>query len=197
MYKLRLCTYILLSFIAFGLQSCGDDNENEPTVNDIQGTWLLIHYSYKYHYQQNDTWWEDTKEEDIVSSYWWYDPMGIEPTKYMEHLTFNTKDVFVWLAEYPLPTMPRPSQYDTSTPVGQIEYSQAFEDWHEAIGCINEGFPWQCPYSLKGNKLYIGSLYNGDVEFVGSDSFTLSYKDSRFDNQGEYKLYTYTFKRNS
>ncbi len=106
MYKLRLCTYILLSFIAFGLQSCGDDNENEPTVNDIQGTWLLIHYSYKYHYQQNDTWWEDTKEEDIVSSYWWYDPMGIEPTKYMEHLTFNTKDVFVWLAEYPLPTTP-------------------------------------------------------------------------------------------
>jgi hypothetical protein len=87
------------------LQSCGDDNEDEPTVNDIQGTWLLTHYSYKYHYLHNDTWWDDTKDEDVTSSYLWDNPMG-------------------------------------------------------------------------------------------SDSFSLTYKDTAFDKQGEYKLYVYTFKRN-
>jgi hypothetical protein len=177
------------------LQSCGDDNEDEPTVNDIQGTWLLTHYSYKYHYLHNDTWWDDTKDEDVTSSYLWDDPMGSEPTKYMEHLTFDKNNVSVWLAKFPLPTMPRASQYDNSTPEGQLEYFQDFENWVIAIDCQIEGFPWECPYSLKGSKLYIGTLCNGDIEFNGSDSFSLTYKDTAFDKQGEYKLYVYTFKR--
>lgn len=196
MNKSKLITYLLLPFITLCFQSCGDDNEDEPTANDIQGTWLLTHYSYKYHYLENGVWWDDTKE-DITTSYWWHDPMEYEPTKYMEHLSFDNIEVHIWLSQFPLPTMPTPSQYDESTPEGLIGYVQAFNDWNELIGCKNEGFPWQCPYSLKGNKLYIGSLYNGDIEFISSDSFILSYKDVNFDKQGEYKLYTYTFKRNS
>lgn len=83
MKKFKLLTYLLLTVFVFGLQSCGDDNEDEPTVNDIQGIWLLTHYSYKYHYLHNDTWWDDTKDEDVTSSYLWDNPMGSEPTKYM------------------------------------------------------------------------------------------------------------------
>lgn len=197
MKYLKCFTYLLLPFLAFGLQSCGDDNEDEPTVNDIKGTWLLTHYSYKYHYFLNDSWWDDSKDEDISSWYYWYNPMSSESTKYWEHLTFDNSKMNIWLSEYPLPTMPRASQFDTDTPDGQIEYVQAFSDWENAIDVLNEGFPWECPYSLKGNKLYIGTLYNGDIEFISSDSFTLTYKDSAFNKEGEYKLYVYTFKRNS
>ncbi len=98
--------------------------------------------------------------------------MGNEPTKYMEHISFDNKEVLIWLAEFPLPTMPTPSQFDESTPEGQIKYIQAFEDWQEAIESINVDFPWKCPYTFKSNKLYIGNLYNGDVDFTNSDSFT-------------------------
>ena len=188
---------ILIIFFTTSLFSCDNDNEDEPTVNDIHGTWLLTHYSYKYHYLQNDTWWDDTKSEDVTSSYWWYDGMSYEPTKYMEHLTFDKNYIHIWLSEFPLPTEPIASQYDETTPEGQLQYVQAFSDWEIAIDVQNEGFPWQCPYTLKGNKLYIGTLYNGDIEFISSDSFTLTYKDTAFDKQGEYKLYVYTFKRNS
>lgn len=197
MKNLKLLTYLLLPLIAFALQCCGDDKEDEPTVNDIQGTWLLTHYSYKYHYLHNDTWWDESKDEDVTSSYWWDNGMSFEPTKYMEHLTFDNKDVHIWLAEFPLPTMPMHSQYDETTPEGQLQYAQAFYNWEIAIDVQNEGFPWECPYTLKGNKLFIGTLYNGDVEFISADSFTLTYKDTSFDKQGEYKLYTYTFMRNS
>ena len=84
----------------------------------------------------------------------------------MEHLSFDDKEVHIWLAQFPLPTSPREPQYHMGNPEGRLQYAQAFEYWHEAIGCINEGFPRQCPYSLKGNKLYIGTLYNGDIEFT-------------------------------
>lgn len=35
MKNFKLLTYILLPFIAFGLQSCGDENEDEPTVKEV------------------------------------------------------------------------------------------------------------------------------------------------------------------
>lgn len=84
---------------------------------------------------------------------------------------------------------------------------EAMEKWETAL-CSNGMRPnlsyagdvieqWLCPYSLKGNKLYIGTLYNGDVEFISADSFTRTYKDTSLDKEGEYKLYVFTFTRNS
>lgn len=206
MKPIKLHTYLLLPLISFALQSCDDDNENEPTLNDIQGTWLLTHYSYKYHYFENGVWWDDTKD-DTVSE---FDIVGYDGTNYgkwWDRITFSKDVMDIGFMQYNLPTQPLASDYDTDTEAGQIEYLEALEKWEDSLGSngLRPGLSyagdvmeqWLCPYSLKGNKLYIGTLYNGDIDFISADSFTLTYKDTAFDKQGEYKLYTYTFNRNS
>lgn len=205
MKLIKLLTYILLPFIAFGFQSCGDDNGDEPTINEIKGTWLLTHYSYKYHYLENGVWWDDSKDENVKE----FDIVGYDGTNYgkwWDHITFADDVMDIGLIGYNLPTQPLASDYDTDTLEGQIEYLEALEKWEDALesngmrpglsytGDVMES--WLCPYTLKGNKLYIGTLYNGDIEFIGSDSFTLTYKDTAYGKEGEYKLYVYTFKRN-
>ena len=206
MKPIQVIILVLLSIITFGLQSCGDDNEGEPTVNDIKGTWLLTHYSYKFHYFENGVWWDDSKDE-IVTEFHITDISGANIGKWWDHITFSNDVMDIGLIQYNLPTQPLASDYDIDTPEGLIQYLEALEEWETALesngmrpglsfaGDIIEA--WLCPYSLNRNKLYIGSLYNGNIEFVGSDTFTLTYKDTAFDKYGEYKLYTYTFKRNS
>ncbi len=196
MKSIRFLSCLFLSCVFLCFPSCGGDAKDEPAGQDIKGTWLLVQYSYKYHYYLNGVWWDDSKSEE-VNEYFIPDFGGNVSGKWWDHLTFDSHNITIGLGEYSLPTQPVASQYDRNTPKGEAEYLQALEDWFEAIGCISGDFPWVCPYSLKGDRLYIGSVYNGDVEFVGSDSFTLTYKDQSFDKDGEYKLYTYTFRRNS
>ena len=196
MKPIALLTYFLLFFIVIGMQSCGDDNGDEPTVNDIKGTWLLTHHYYKYHYFENGVWWDDYEEHE-VSEFSMSDVTGENLGKWWDHLTFNGQQVTIGLLQYKLPTQPYASQFDIDTTEGQIEYAEALEKWYTAIDEQSGDFPLLCPYSLKGNKLYIGTLYNGDIEFIDTDSFTLTYKDIAFDKEGEYKLYVYIFKRNS
>lgn len=206
MKPIKLLTYLLLPLIAFGLQSCGDDNEDEPTVNDIQGTWLLTHYSYQYHYLENGVWWDDTKDEN-VSEFNIPNYEGVSIGKWWDHISFSKDVIDIGLMQYKLPTEPSAADYDMDSPEGQVEYMEAMEKWETSLGSNgmrpNLSYAgdvieqWLCPYSLKGNKLYIGTLYNGEIEFIGSDLFTLTYKDTAFDKQGEYKLYVYTYKRNS
>ena len=196
MNRFKFLTYFLLTFIVFGLQSCGDDTEDALIVNDIKGTWLLTHYSYKYHYFENGVWWDDSKEEN-VAEFIITGPFAEISGKWWDHLTFDSHELTIGLIQNHLPTRPLASQFDIETLEGQIEYNEALENWYTAIEEQNGDFPWLCPYSLKGNKLYIGTLYNGDIEFIGPDSFSLTYKDTTFDKDGEYKLYNYTFKRNS
>ena len=175
-------------------------------MNDIKGTRLLTHYSYKFHYFENGVWWDDTKDE-IVTEFHITDISGSNIGKWWEHITFSNDVMDIGLIQYNLPTQPLSSDYDIDTPEGQIQYLKALEEWETALES-NDTRPglslagdeiesWLCPYSLKGNKLYIGSLYNGDIEFINSDSFTLTYKKTDFDKEGEYILYIYTFKRNS
>lgn len=206
MNKFKFITYVLLAFFAFGVQSCGDDNGDEPTVSDIKGTWLLTHYSYKYHYFENGVWWDDTKDE-VVTEFIIVGYDGSDMGKWWDHITFTHNIMDIGLLQYNLPTQPLASDYDIDTIDGQVEYNKALEEWEDALESTgmrpsfsyagDEMDSWLCPYSLKGNKLYIGTLYNGDIEFIDSESFTLTYKDATFDREGEYKLYIYTFKHNS
>lgn len=205
MKKLNLLTYILFMFIANGLQSCGNDNGDEPTAYDIKGTWLLTHYSYIFHYFENGVWWDDTKDEAVTEfSLVGFD--GSDYGKWWDHITFTNNVMDIGLLQYNLPTQPLASNYDIDTPEGQVKYLEALEEWEDALGSNgmrpsfsyagDEMDSWLCPYSIKGHKLYIGTLYNGDIEFIDSNSFTLTYKDIAFDKEGEYKLYVYTFKKN-
>ena len=132
MNRFKFLTYFLLTFIVFGLQSCGDDNEDELIVNDIKGTWLLTHYSYKYHYFENGVWWDDSKEEN-VAEFIITGPFAEISGKWWDHLTFDSHELTIGLIQNHLPTRPLASQFDIETLEGQIEYNEALVTGYTAI----------------------------------------------------------------
>ncbi|MCM1071737.1 MAG: hypothetical protein NC210_08340 [[Clostridium] fimetarium] len=206
MNRSKPLTYLLSLFIALGLQSCSSDNKDEPTANSLNGTWLLTHYSYKYHYFENGVWWDAAKEEVVTEfNLTGYD--GASIGKWWDHITFTNNVMDIGLIQHNLPTQPLASDYDLNSIEGLTDYQEAVDKWETALESNgtrpglsfagDEIDSWLCPYSLKGNKLFIGSLYNGDIKFTDTGSFTLIYKNSTFNNDGEYKQYIYTFKKNS
>ena len=77
------------------LSSCGDNND-EPTDNDINGTWVLTHYSYQYHYFQNGIWWDDTDEKE-VTSFQISDISGADLGKWWDYLSFEKGNATIGL----------------------------------------------------------------------------------------------------
>ena len=186
---------LLCVIISLLLTSCGDNND-EPTVNNISGTWVLTHFSYQHHYYQNGIWWDDTDEKE-VTAFQMSDISGADLGKWWDYLTFNNGNATIGLLQYRLPTQPTASQFDQDTPEGQIAYMEAMENWYESIDCQTGDFPFICPFSLKGDKLYMGTMYQGNVSFSSPDTFSLTYQNDNFETKGEYKTYILTFKRNS
>ncbi len=187
--------FLLVLLVNLLMVSCSDDKQ-EPDVNDLRGTWVLTHYLYQHHYLENGVWYDDTKGEDVTPSYIPDYGYGEISGKWWDYLKFEGQIITIGLNFYPLPTCPLLADFDTDTPGGHISYEEAWDEWLNAIDEQNVEFPWVCPYSLKGDKLYVGSLYNGDVAFTSSDSFSLKYVNNDFPIKGEYERYVYTFKRN-
>lgn len=189
------CVFAAVIMCALVLSGCSKDNE-EDVFKELTGTWVLTHVSFQHHYYQNGIWWDDNTETD-VEAFEIIDISGFNVGKWWDYLSFYDNYATLGLIQNSLPTEPLGSQYDLDTPEGQIAYEEARYEWLTAIDCQSGDFPWMCPYQMNGNKLFLGSLYQGDVSFYNSDSFALVYTDTNFSTNGEYKKYIYSFRRNS
>ena len=122
---------------------------------------------------------EPKPDENKLIGYW-----AITHTKIIEHIGdgHNTFD-----KEVP------PHGIDSTE--GQIEYNEDLEKWNNDVGkYIDKNL---CPvgsYNINGNKLIIGSLDMGEINFISDNEFTLEYKKS-LNNSTDYKRLIYTYSR--
>lgn len=188
MKLLKLIPYITLSFIVFGLQSCGGGSEVSPkSIEDrLVGYWAITHIKTVEHKGGC----HNTADMDVP-------PHGLDIHAGVENPRW---DVLIFDEDYvtvrgDMPSCPKGHDYDRSTIDGLLQYENDLQEWYESIGSVTDYNA--CPvgsYHIKGNDLIIGSLNMGTIRFNSDNEFTLDYTRTR-NNSGDYTRLIYIYTR--
>lgn len=178
---------ILLFLLSFVLTGCSDNNdEPKPDENKLIGYWAITHTRIIEHIGDG----HNTFDKEVP-------PHGID-----SYISENNPrwDVLIFDEDFvtvrgDMPNRPKGSDYNLDTTEGQIEYNEDLEKWNNDVGKYIDKNP--CPvgsYNINGNKLIIGSLDMGEINFISDNEFTLEYKKS-LNNSTDYKRLIYTYSR--
>lgn len=178
---------ILLFLLSFVLAGCSDNNdEPKPDENKLIGYWAITHTKIIEHIGDG----HNTFDKEVP-------PHGID-----SYISENNPrwDVLIFDEDFvtvrgDMPNRPKGSDYNLDPTEGQIEYNEDLEKWNNDVGkYIDKNL---CPvgsYNINGNKLIIGSLDMGEINFISDNEFTLEYKKS-LNNSTDYKRLIYTYSR--
>jgi len=187
MKRIKLLSFLLISFIVLGFQSCGDYNEDEPKFdkNKLVGYWAITHIKQIKHFGDS----HDTSDEEVL-------PHGIDSYASEEQPRW---DILIFDEDYvtirgDMPNRPKRINYGESLEA-EVQYLTDLEAWYGNVGSSTDSNG--CPvglYSVKEGDLIIGSHNMGNLDFISDNQFTLDYKKSLNDG-GDYQRLIYTYTR--